>query len=110
MEQVVLLLRIREGFQKEYVKRHTNVWPEVLAEMEAAGIHSMNIYLSGCQVVVVMHMDDYARSVELLAKAPASVQWEEFMAPIMEGVSPERYDPKEAWPMALPKVFGWKRP
>jgi L-rhamnose mutarotase len=110
MERIVFLLQIRKGFEEEYVKRHANVWPQVLEEMEQAGIEAMNIYLAGRQVVVFMEVEDYVRSVELLAKAPASVRWEQFMAPIMEGDSAGPYDPEKAWPSGLPEVFRWNTP
>ena len=110
MERIVFLLQIRKGFEGEYVKRHANVWPQVLKEMEQAGIQTMNIYLAGRQAVVFMEVEDYLRSVELLAKAPASIRWEQFMAPIIESDSEGPYDPEKAWPSGLPEVFGWNAP
>jgi len=110
MERIVFLLQIRKGFEEEYVKRHANVWPQVLEEMGQAGIQAMNIYLAGRQVVVFMEVENYRRSVELLARAPASVRWEQFMAPIMESDSEGPYDPEKAWPNGLPEVFRWNAP
>jgi L-rhamnose mutarotase len=110
MQRIVFLLRIRKGFEEEYVQRHANVWPQVLEEMGEAGIQSMNIYLAGRQVVIFMEVEDYRRSVEFLAKAPASVRWEQFMAPIMESDSEGPYDPEKAWPNGLPEVFRWSAP
>jgi len=110
MERIVFLLQIRKGLEEEYVKRHAAVWPQVLKEMEQAGIQAMNIYLAGRQVVIFMEVEDYRRSVEFLAKAPASVRWEQFMAPIMESDPEGPYDPEKAWPEGLPEVFRWNAP
>jgi L-rhamnose mutarotase len=108
MERVAFLLHVKEGCEEEYIKRHRSVWPEVLQEMEQAGIYSMNIYLAGRRVIIFMEVENYAHSVQLLSKAPASNRWEEFMAPIMEGDSGNAYDPENAWPAGLPEVFHWK--
>ena len=50
MERVALVLNIRERQQEEYVRRHREVWPQVLRDMEKAGFRQMNIFIAGRQL------------------------------------------------------------
>lgn len=108
MQRVAFVMRVKEGQQDEYVRRHQHVWPEVLADMQRAGIHSTSIFLFGLQLFVYMEVDDYAAAVRILSESPASVRWEEHMAPIMEAATGENYDPTNAYPKSLTEVFHWQ--
>ncbi|MCX6455574.1 MAG: L-rhamnose mutarotase [Actinomycetes bacterium] len=45
MERVGFRLKIRTAKMDEYVRRHTEVWPELLAELEKTGWHNYSIFL-----------------------------------------------------------------
>jgi L-rhamnose mutarotase len=108
MERVVFVLWIKKGLEDEYVLRHKNVWPEVLEDLSHAGVHALEIYLVEPQAIVIMDVHSYEASAAYLSKAPASIRWEEFMAPLMIGESGGAYDPENAWPSGVPAVFRWK--
>jgi L-rhamnose mutarotase len=109
MTRVAFVLNIKPGSEDEYRRRHENLWPEVAEEMEAAGIHSMSIFLVGTQAILFLEAEDYERSAEYLGNAPASRRWEEYMAQVLEGDAGTPYDPHNAWPKTLPLVFEWGR-
>ena len=100
-------MRVREGQEEEYIRRHKEIWPEVVAGMLASGVHSMSIYMAGRQLFLYMEVENYAEMVRLHANDPNSLRWEEYMAPIMENAAGEDYDPNNAYPAGLPEVFHW---
>ena len=109
MERVAFVLQVKEGEEEEYRRRHREVWPAVLAELERAGVRSMSIFMSDRQLILYMEVEKYAEAVRILAESPESVRWEEYMAPIMQDESGDAYDPHDAYPEGiLPEVFHWR--
>ena len=108
MERVAFVMHVREGEEEEYRRRHREVWPAVLADLERAGVHSMSIFMAERQLFLYMETEDYAEAVRILAESPESVRWKEYMAPIMEDGSGDEYDPHDAYPEGLPGVFHWR--
>lgn len=108
MQRVAFVMRVKEGQQAEYIRRHRQVWPEVQANMRRAGIHKMSIFMFGLQLFLYMEVEDYAEAARILAQSPDSMRWEESMAPIMENAAGDSYDPANAYPDGLPEVFYWQ--
>lgn len=110
MERISFLLRVKEGQQDEYIRRHKDVWPDVLEEHTRAGIKKMSIFLKGRDLFLYMEVENYAKAVEILGSSPATIRWEEYMAPIMESATADDapYDPLNAFPGSLPEVFYWE--
>jgi L-rhamnose mutarotase len=108
MERVSFLMRVKEGQQDEYIRRHENIWPEVMEEHRRAGITKLAIYLHGADLFLYMEVEDYGKAVQVLTTSPAALRWEEYMAPIMEACNDQQYDPKNAFPGSLPEVFFWE--
>ena len=108
MDRVSFLMRVRDGFQDEYIRRHREVWPEVLEEQRLAGIKKMAIYMKGSDLFLYMEVDDYAKAVRILSQSPAALRWEEYMAPILDDVDDQPFDPANAYPASLPEVFFWE--
>lgn len=109
MERITFVMKAKAGHEEEYVSRHQEVWPEVLADMNSAGIHKMSIFMRGRDLFLYMEVENYAEAARVLADSPESARWEEYMAPIMEDASGEAYDPNNAYPEGLPEVFYWER-
>ena len=108
MERVAFVMRVREGEEEEYRRRHREVWPAVLADLERAGGRSMSIFMADLQLFLYMEVEEYAAAVRVLAESPESVRWEEYMAPIMQDEIRDAYDPHDAYPEGLPEVFHWR--
>ena len=87
MQRVAFVMHVKDGQEEEYIRRHRDVWPQVLTDLEKAGIGQMNIFMAGHQLFL----------------------YEEYMEPIMEDASGEIYDPKNPYPASLPEVFFWRR-
>src|SRR5688500_17721435 len=108
MDRVFFLMKVKDGHQQEYIRRHRDVWPDVLAEHSRAGVTKMAIYMKGTHLFLYMEVTNYARAVRLLSASPAVLRWEEFMAPIMERGDDDSYDPANAYPESMPEVFFWQ--
>jgi L-rhamnose mutarotase len=108
MDRVSFLMRVKEGFRDEYIRRHRAVWPEVLAEHQRAGIKKMAIYMKGSDLFLYMEVEDYAKAVRILSQSPAALRWEDYMAPIMDDLDNRAFDPSNAFPESLPEVFFWE--
>jgi L-rhamnose mutarotase len=109
MDRVAFVMHVKEGEEEEYIRRHKAVWPEILADMEEAGVQQMNIFMQGQQLFLYMEVENYIAASRLLAERPDSVRWEEFMAPIMKDADGESYDPTNPYPESLPEVFYWRK-
>lgn len=108
MERIAFLLRVKEGNEDEYKQRHDNLWPELSDEMREAGVYKMSIFRFGLQLFLYMEVKDYAESVRMLERSPASMRWEKYMAPIMQNAEGSDYNPVDAFPDGLPEVFYWE--
>ena len=109
MQRVAFVMDVKEGHEEEYIRRHRDVWPQVLADLEKAGIGQMNIFMAGRQLFLYMEVDDYAEAARILGASPESVRWEEYMEPFMEDSGGETYDAENPYPTRLPEVFFWRR-
>ena len=107
MQRVAFVMHVKEGQQAEYIRRHREVWPQVLADLERAGVEQMNIFMAGRQLFLYMEVDDYAEAARILGECPESVRWEAYMEPIMEDAGGQTYDPENPYPDSLPEVFFW---
>lgn len=43
MASYAWILEVRPGYEELYKLRHDAIWPEMLAELRAAGVHNYNI-------------------------------------------------------------------
>ena len=109
MQRVAFVMHVKEGQQAEYVRRHREVWPQVLADLERAGVEQMNIFMAGRQLFLYMEVHDYAEAARILGECPESVRWEAYMEPVMEDAGGQDYDPENPYPDSLPEVFFWRK-
>ena len=109
MQRVAFVMHVKEGQEAEYVRRHREVWPQVLADLERAGVEQMNIFMAGRQLFLYMEVDDYAEAARILGECPESVRWEAYLEPIMEDAGGQDYDPENPYPDSLPEVFFWRK-
>ena len=109
MQRVAFVMHVKEGQEAEYVRRHREVWPQVLADLERAGVEQMNIFMAGRQLFLYMEVDDYAEAARILGECTESVRWEAYMEPIMEDAGGQTYDTENPYPDSLPEVFFWRK-
>src|SRR5690348_8981569 len=101
MQRIAFLMRIKAGSEEEYRRRHQQVWPEMLAELKAAGCQNYSIFLNGLQLFAYLEVADFVRFREYLASSAVSDRWESMMSDILE----REVDPTTHFPFLLEEVF-----
>ena len=75
--RVCFELRIRPELVDEYVARHTPVWPEMLAEIAAAGRRNYSLFLGEeGRLIGYYETDDDDAAQAYLAASPIAAKWE----------------------------------
>lgn len=85
MEKIAFVMQLKAGCEAEYKKRHDEVWPELVAELKAAGIEDYSIYLHPQTLqlfAVLKRREDH--SMEELPQKAIMQKWWAYMADIME--------------------------
>lgn len=78
-------MKLKKGCEAEYKKRHDEIWPELSAELKAAGISDYSIYLdeSTGTLFAVQKLDD-DNTADDLPDNPVVRKWWDYMAGIMD--------------------------
>src|SRR5260221_1164802 len=53
MERLCHVFRVAAGREEEYVRRHVEIWPEMVEAMEEAGFANYTLYRRGTDVIAV---------------------------------------------------------
>ncbi|WP_447912004.1 L-rhamnose mutarotase [Microbacterium phyllosphaerae] len=77
MTRVAFQLQVRPELLDEYLARHSPVWPEMLAEIAAAGRRNYSLFLAdGGTLVGYYETDDDAAAQAYLAASSVAARWE----------------------------------
>lgn len=105
MEKYAWKAILKEGKKEEYVRRHNEIWPEMLEVLEAAGIRNYTIWNTGNELFGYYECEkgaDYAAAVQ--NESPVVAKWNEYMSDVM--IMEE--DPVTGAQPLLEKVFSFK--
>lgn len=81
MTRVAFQLQVRPELLDEYLARHSPVWPEMLAEIAAAGRRNYSLFLGdGGTLTGYYETDDDAAAQAYLASSAVAARWEAEMA------------------------------
>ena len=98
MTQYAWVLEVRPGYEEEYVRRHQEIWPEMVGALREAGIRNYNIFRYGLTLFGYFETDDIEKTQEYLANSETNQRWSEWMDPIMK----VDLDPTTQFPYLLP--------
>lgn len=78
-------MKLKPGAAVEYRKRHDEIWPELAAELKAAGVSDYSIFLDEetLTLFAAQTLSENHAAGEL-PNLPIVRKWWEFMAPLME--------------------------
>ncbi len=100
MARVAWTARLRPDRVDEYVAAHADVWPDVLAAIQAAGIRDYSIWLFEDRVFAQYECDgDHDEALRIEATAEATGHWRALMR---ECFQPEVATDGVTW---LPEIF-----
>ncbi|MCT8158701.1 L-rhamnose mutarotase [Pseudoruegeria sp. SHC-113] len=101
MEKFAFRMRLNPGCEVEYKKRHDEIWPELVALLQEAGISDYSIHLdeeTGLLFGVLWR--EGSHGMDALPDHPVMQRWWAHMADLME-VKPDN----EPVAVPLPTVF-----
>lgn len=89
MQRLAFKMKLKPGMAAEYKKRHDEIWPELAAELKAAGISDYSIFLDE-QTLTLFAVQKLTQdnTAAVLPNSPVVRKWWSFMAPLME-VNPD---------------------
>lgn len=85
MRRAAFTMKLKPGCEAEYKKRHDEIWPDLVKELEAAGISDYSIYLDPRTLVLFafQKLKDHDTSA-LLPQTDVVRRWWASMADLME--------------------------
>jgi|SRR5277367_3117516 len=85
MQRVAFKMKLFEGFEEEYKKRHKELWPELKSLLKKAGVKDYSIFLDEETNVLFAYLtvDDAAKLNDLPNEAIMK-KWWGYMKDIME--------------------------
>ena len=85
MQRYAFKMKLKPGMAAEYKKRHDEIWPELAAELKAAGISDYSIFLDEetLTLFAVQKLSDSNTAADL-PKSSVMQRWWRFMSPLME--------------------------
>ena len=102
MEKYAWKAKIKEGMKDEYVRRHDEIWEELVAFLKEAGICNYTIWTDGTTLFGYYECE---KGIEFAAKtqanSPVVDKWNEYMQDVME----MELDPITGAQPQLVKVF-----
>jgi L-rhamnose mutarotase len=85
MQKYAFKMRLNAGMEAEYLRRHDQIWPELVGLLHAAGISDYSIYLDPETLIlfgVLWRSDDH--TMDDLPQSPIMAKWWAHMADIMQ--------------------------
>jgi L-rhamnose mutarotase len=85
MQRHAFKMKLKPGVAAEYKRRHDEIWPELAAELRAAGISDYSIFLDEetLTLFAVQKLGD-RNTAASLPQSPIVRKWWDYMAPLME--------------------------
>jgi L-rhamnose mutarotase len=82
--RIAFRMRVQPGKLDEYIELHTIVWPELLADLTAAGYRNYSIFNDGLDLFGYFECDDYEAANAAMARSEANRRWQQFMSGYLE--------------------------
>ena len=103
MERVCFRLAIRPEMRAEYVRRHADVWPEMLAALRQTGWHNYSLFLDDDGTLIgYFETPDLAAALRGMDARDINDRWQADMAPFFVELAGRR--PDEGF-RRLPEIF-----
>jgi L-rhamnose mutarotase len=101
MERIGFRMRLLPGAEPEYVRRHAAVWPELLADLSAAGATNYSIFLDGEDLFGYLEVADFDAFRARMADSDADARWQPDMTSLIDPLT----DPETGFHLRMREVF-----
>ncbi|MFN8222087.1 MAG: L-rhamnose mutarotase [Gaiellales bacterium] len=104
MERLCHVFRIAPGTEEEYVRRHVEIWPEMVAAMKEAGYGNYTLFRRGLEVIGYCECEpDVATCQARFAELGVGARWGAYMEGMVLDLVDENgelYRYEEDWHLA----------
>ncbi len=101
MERIGFVMRLRDGAESEYRRRHDEIWPEMVAELKAAGAQNYSIFLRGDDLFGYLEVDDFTAFRRHMDRSPVNARWQAEVAALIDPLT----DPVTGFHQRVEEVF-----
>ena len=101
MQRIGFRMRLLPGQASEYRRRHAAVWPELLADLTAAGARNYSIFLDGEDLFGYLEVSDFAAFRTTMAASEANARWQPEMQALIDPLT----DPATGFHRRMAEVF-----
>ncbi|WP_299622003.1 L-rhamnose mutarotase [uncultured Tateyamaria sp.] len=85
MEKYAFKMKLNPGCRAEYIKRHDEIWPELTALLQEAGVSDYSIHLDAeTDILFAVLWRTDGHGMDTLPAHPVMQKWWAHMADIME--------------------------
>lgn len=99
--RVAFRMRVQPGQLDAYIAEHTRVWPELLADLKAAGYRNYTIFNDGLDLFGYYECDDAEAANAAMARSDANRRWQAHMSHYLE----QAPDPDSGPAQLLTEIF-----
>jgi len=90
MERLCFTFETRPGTAEEYKRRHDEIWPELVADIKAAGLSNYSLFRSGDRVIGYVECDpDVDTCFRKLGGSDANARWSQWFEDIIVSLTDE---------------------
>ncbi len=101
MERMAFRMNIHEGTEGEYLRRHDEIWPEMLEALRRAGFHNYSIYRDGLTLFAYFEAENVRQTLAAIIRDPVNTRWAAMMSDILIAES----DTDTGFVPPLPEMF-----
>ena len=84
MERYAWRATIKPGMRAEYIRRHNEIWPDMLEALKSAGIENYSIWVMKDELFGYYECKlGRAHTVEVQRSNPVFAKWSEYMRDVM---------------------------
>ena len=85
MERYAWKAVLKDGKKEEYIRRHNEIWAELVEVLKQAGIENYSIWLHGNELFGYYECaKGAAYSSKVQSESPVVAKWNEYMKDVME--------------------------
>lgn len=85
MKKIAFKMKLKPGYKEEYIKRHNEIWPDLVSLLKDAGISDYSIFLDEeTNILFAVQKQEGSGSSQDLGSTAIVQKWWKYMADIME--------------------------
>jgi L-rhamnose mutarotase len=90
LQRICFLMDLIPGREEEYQRRHDEIWPELVAELQKAGVRNYTLFRRGTTVIAYAECHpDAATAFGRVGATEVNARWSEWFGDVLARLSDE---------------------